>query len=79
LYNTSVDSQQLKFVDSSLDDLRRFINTRKLTQSEAAEILGMSQSRVSDFMRGKWEKFSLEMMIMPAKKAGMHVISRIAA
>jgi predicted XRE-type DNA-binding protein len=54
-------------------DLRKFIKTKRLTQAKAAEILGVSQSRVSDLMRGKWEKFSLEMLITLATKAGMHI------
>lgn len=60
-------------------DLRKFIKTKKLTQAKAAEILGVSQSRVSDLARGKWEKFSLEMLIMLATKAGMHVTLKTAA
>jgi len=54
-------------------DLRKFIKAKKLTQAKAAEILGVSQSRVSDLIRGKWEKFSLEMVITLATRAGMHV------
>ncbi len=54
-------------------DLRKFIKTKRLTQARAAEILGVSQSRVSDLIRGKWEKFSLEMLITLATKAGMRV------
>lgn len=53
--------------------LKKFIESKKLTQTEAAEILGVSQSRVSDLIRGKWEKFSLEMLIILATKAGMRV------
>jgi predicted XRE-type DNA-binding protein len=60
-------------------DLRKFIKVRKLTQAKAAEILGVSQSRVSDLTRGKWEKFSLEMLIALATRAGMHVTLRTAA
>ena len=60
-------------------DLRKFIKTKKLTQAKAAEILGVSQSRVSDLVRGKWEKFSLEMLIILATKAGMHVTLKTAA
>ena len=59
--------------------LRKFIKARKLTQSKAAEVLGVSQSRVSDLARGKWEKFSLEMLIILATKAGMRVTLRTAA
>ena len=60
-------------------DLRKFIKTKRLTQAKAAKILGVSQSRVSDLMRDKWEKFSLEMLITLATKAGMHVTLKRAA
>lgn len=60
-------------------DIRKFIRLRKLTQAKAAEILGITQSRVSDLTRGKWEKFSLEMPITLATKAGMRVTLETAA
>jgi predicted XRE-type DNA-binding protein len=60
-------------------DLRNFIKAKKLTQAKAADILGVSQSRVSGLATGKWEKFSLEMLIVPATKAGMHVTLKTAA
>jgi predicted XRE-type DNA-binding protein len=54
-------------------DLRKVIKARKLTQAKAAKLLGVSQSRVSDLVRGKWEKFSLEMLITLATRAGIRV------
>jgi len=60
-------------------DLRKFIKAKRLTQAKAAEILGVSQSRVSDLIRGKWEKFSLEMLISLATRAGMRVTLKKAA
>ncbi len=60
-------------------DLRKFIQNKKLTQAEAATILGISQSRVSDLIRGKWEKFSLEMLIVLATKTGMRISLKRAA
>ncbi len=62
-----------------MSDLRKFIKTKKLTQAKAADILGVSQSRVSDLTRGKWEKFSLEMLIALATKAGMRISLKRAA
>lgn len=59
-------------------DLRKFIKAKKLTQVKAAEILGVSQSRVSDLIRGKWERFSLEMLITLATRAGMRVTLKTA-
>ena len=60
-------------------DLRKVIKAKKLTQAKAAKILKVSQSRVSDLMRGKWEKFSLEMLITLATRAGLHVSLKTAA
>jgi predicted XRE-type DNA-binding protein len=62
-----------------MTDLRKFIKAKKLTQAKAAESLGISQSRVSDLIRGKWERFSLEMLITLAMRAGMHVTLKRAA
>ena len=60
-------------------DLRKFIKAKKLTQAKAAERFGVSQSRVSDLIRGKWERFSLEMLIILATRAGMRVTLKKAA
>jgi len=60
-------------------DLRKWIKAKRLTQAKAAEILGVSQSRISDLIRGKWERFSLEMLITLATRAGMRVSLRKAA
>jgi len=59
--------------------LRRFIEARKLTQANAAKILCVSQSRISDLIRGKWERFSLEMLVTLATRAGIHVRLKTAA
>jgi predicted XRE-type DNA-binding protein len=49
------------------------------TQVEAAKVLGISQSRVSDLMRGKWDKFSLDMLVTLATRAGLHCELKLAA
>jgi predicted XRE-type DNA-binding protein len=46
-----------------MTDLRLYIEKQKLTQAAAAKRLGIAQSRVSDLVCGKWDKFSLEMLI----------------
>jgi len=60
-------------------ELRKFIEERKLTQSEAAKIFGISQSRVSDLVRGVWERFSLEMLITLYYRAGFQISLKRAA
>ena len=51
--------------------LRVWINDQQLTQTQAAEILGITQARVSDLVRGHWKKFSLDMLLTLAGKAGI--------
>jgi predicted XRE-type DNA-binding protein len=62
-----------------MDNLRKFIEAKELTQVNAAKILCVSQSRVSDLIRGKWERFSLEMLVTLATRAGMQVSLKTAA
>jgi predicted XRE-type DNA-binding protein len=49
------------------------------TQAEAAKVLQISQSRVSDLIRGKRDKFSLDMLVMLATRAGNEVVLAVAA
>jgi predicted XRE-type DNA-binding protein len=53
-----------------MTDLQAFIKSGGMTQVQVAERLGITQSRVSDLMRGKWDKFSLEMLITLEARAG---------
>lgn len=62
-----------------MSDLRLYIENHKLTQAEAAKRLGIAQSRVSDLVRGKWEKFSLEMLITLETRLGRSVRVELAA
>ena len=61
-----------------MNDLRLYIQSSGMTQTEAAKELGIAQSRVSDLMRGKWEKFSLEMLITLEARAGRKVTLELA-
>lgn len=49
------------------------------TQAEAAEHLHISQSRVSDLIRGKYEKFSLDMLVQLAARTGNNVRVELVA
>ncbi len=62
-----------------MGELRIKIRDMGWTQAEAAEILSVSQSRVSDLIRGKFEKFSLDMLITLATRAGKKVELKLAA
>ena len=58
--------------------LRLLIERKGWTQAQAAAALGVSQSRVSDLVRGKWDKFSLDMLMMLAARAGLQPRLKLA-
>ena len=62
-----------------MSDLREYIESNNLTQVQAAEQLGVAQSRVSDLVRGKWDKFSLEMLITFEARIGRQVTLELVA
>ena len=62
-----------------MSDLRSYIEDNGLTQADAAKRLGIAQSRVSDLVRGKWEKFSLEMLITLEARLGRTVRMNLVA
>jgi predicted XRE-type DNA-binding protein len=53
--------------------LRLLVEAQGWSQAQAAQRFGIAQSRVSDLLRGKWEKFSLDMLITLAARAGQKV------
>ena len=61
-----------------MTDLRGLLSDRGWTQTQAAAALGVSQSRISDLVRGKWQQFSLDMLVTLALRAGRRVQVELA-
>jgi predicted XRE-type DNA-binding protein len=53
--------------------LSALVKKRRLTQQGAAKLLGVTQPRVSDLMRGKVHRFSVDSLIEMLGRAGMNV------
>jgi predicted XRE-type DNA-binding protein len=75
----SAEAAVLQMRSNLMSDLRLHIEKQKLTQAEAARRLGIAQSRVSDLVRGKWDKFSLEMLITLEARLGRTIRVEFAA
>ncbi len=73
------EAEVLKLRAQLMAELRLWIEASSMTQSEIAERLGVSQGRVSDLVRGKWQKFSLDMLVQLAAKLGLKVELKLAA
>ena len=67
------ESENLKLRAQLMLELETIIHGRRLTQSDAAELLGIQQSRVSDLVRGKIDRFSIDMLVKLLAKTGRHV------
>lgn len=50
-----------------------------MTQAQAAGILGVTQARVSDLKRGKINRFSMDLLVRLASRAGLKPKLKIAA
>jgi predicted XRE-type DNA-binding protein len=64
----SAEAQVLAMRADLMVSLEKAIRGRKLKQEAVGEVLGVSQSRVSDLMRHKVGKFSLDMLVTFAAK-----------
>ncbi len=53
------------------------IEDQKLTQMAAAKVLGVTQPRVSDLVRGKIDLFSIDTLVDMLARAGIRVALRI--
>ncbi|HEX9730214.1 MAG TPA: helix-turn-helix transcriptional regulator [Gemmatimonadales bacterium] len=56
--------------------IRRVLKARKLTQARAAELLGTTQPRVSDLMRGRIDLFSIDALVDFLARLGVGVTVR---
>lgn len=53
--------------------LSKLIEARGLTQAKAAEFFGVTQPRISDLIRGKIDRFSIDTLIAMLGHAGVKV------
>lgn len=53
--------------------IERFVKASRMTQTEAAKRLGVTQPRLNDLLRGKIEKFSLDALVRMLAHAGLRV------
>lgn len=53
--------------------LERFVQRRKLTQPQAARLLGVSQPRVNDLLRGRLHRFSVDALLAMMDRAQIQV------
>jgi len=67
------ERERLKMRSMLLTALRRKVEGWKVTQSVAAKRLGITQPRLNDLLKGRFNKFSLGALFDLATRAGLKV------
>ena len=67
------EAENLRIRSAMMRALVSFIRERKLTQTQAARLLRVTQPRVSDLMRGKIHLFSIDNLVVLLAAAGLRV------
>jgi predicted XRE-type DNA-binding protein len=73
LINDPAAREACKIKSSLMAAIALHLKARGLTQKEAAKIMGVSQPRVSDAVRAKGDKFTIDMLVDMLARLGLHV------
>ncbi len=65
------EAEYLKVRAELMANLQKVITARGLKQAEAAELLGVTQPRISDLMRGRIDLFSIDTLIDMLARLGV--------
>ncbi|HEY9461245.1 MAG TPA: XRE family transcriptional regulator [Paralcaligenes sp.] len=75
--DTQEEAENMKLRSVLMTALKQHIIRVKMSQTEAAKLLGVTQPRISDLMRGKINVFGLEALVNMAVAAGLHIEMRV--
>lgn len=75
--DTPEEAENMKLRSALMTALKNHIARSEMTQAEAAKLLGVTQPRVSDLMRGRINLFGLDALVNMAAAAGLHIEMRI--
>ncbi len=67
------EAENLKIRTDLMIRLSKLIETRGLTQAQAAAVFWVTQPRVSDLVRGKIDRFSIDTLVAMLGHAGVRV------
>lgn len=75
--DTPEEAENMKLRSILLTALKNHLTRAQMSQAQAAKLLGVTQPRVSDLMRGKINLFGLDALVNMAIAAGLHIEMRV--
>ncbi|VAX07219.1 Phage DNA binding protein [hydrothermal vent metagenome] len=79
LEDDPVRAENLKLRSVLMIEIAEKIKSQGLTQTQAAEILQITQPRISALLKGKINDFRLDGLVDMAHRLGLHVSLKVAA
>lgn len=76
--DTPEEAENMKLRSVLMTALKGHIGRSEMSQAQAAKVLGVTQPRVSDLMRGKINLFGLDALVNMATAAGLHIEMRVS-
>lgn len=67
------EAERLRIRSSLLIAIRKLIESRGLTQADAAKLFGVTQPRISKLVRGKIDLFRNDTLVDMLARGGIHV------
>ena len=74
---SSTEAVKLKIKAQLMCQISEWINEKKLKQEEASKLLHVTRPRISDVMRGKTSKFTIDALIDMLERTGKHVTMQV--
>jgi predicted XRE-type DNA-binding protein len=71
------EAEHLRVRSRLMMAIEQLIKERGLTQAEAARVFGVTQPRVSDLVRGRIERFSIDTLVEMLGRAGIGLSIRL--
>lgn len=75
--DTPEEAENMKLRSILMTALKSHLAQSEMNQAQAAKLLGVTQPRVSDLVRGKINVFGLDALVNMATAAGLHIEMRV--
>ena len=75
--DTPEEAENMKLRSILMTALKNHLTRTEMSQAQAAKLLGVTQPRISDLMRGKINLFGLDALVNMATAAGLHIEMRV--
>lgn len=77
--DTPEEAENMRLRSVLMTALKSHLARTAMSQAQAAKLLGVTQPRISDLMRGKINLFGLDALVNMATAAGLQIEMRVLA